>query len=82
LKETATTKFVESVELHANIDPKYADQQLRTTVTLPHGIGKKIVIAVLTNEENFEEATNAGADTVGNDELIEKLIKETSISIY
>jgi ribosomal protein L1 len=36
----------------------------------------------LTNEENFEEATNAGADTVGNDELIEKLIKETSISIY
>ena len=75
LKETATAKFVESVELHAtlNIDPKYANQQLRTTVTLPHGIGKQIRIAVLTNEENFDEVKSANTDIVGNDDLIEQI---------
>ena len=77
LKDTATAKFVETVEFHANlnIDPKYADQQLRTTITLPNGIGKSNQIAVLTNEINFNEANVNGADIVGNDDLITEISK-------
>jgi large subunit ribosomal protein L1 len=81
LKETATAKFNETVECHVNlnIDPKYADQQLRTAMTLPNGNGKITKIAVLTNENNFEAAKKAGVDIIGNDDLI-NLISQGNIN--
>ena len=77
LKETATAKFPESAEAHIRlgIDPKYADQQLRTTVALPKGTGQEIRVAVIARGEKVAEATNAGADLAGSEELIEQIQK-------
>jgi large subunit ribosomal protein L1 len=72
LKKLGTAKFVESVEAHflLNINPKYADQQLRSSLVLPFGTGKSLKIAVLTEPQNISEAVQLGADIAGFDDLI------------
>lgn len=77
LKETATAKFPESAEAHIRlgIDPKYTDQQLRTTVALPKGTGQTIRVAVIARGEKVTEASNSGADLSGSEELIDEIQK-------
>ena len=75
LKETATAKFSEAAEAHIRlgIDPKYTDQQLRTTVVLPKGTGQTVRVAVIARGEKVTEANNSGADVVGSEELITEI---------
>ncbi len=77
VKENATAKFDETMEVHARlgIDPKYTDQQLRTTVALPNGTGQTVRIAVIAKGEKVSEAKSAGADLAGEDELVETIAK-------
>ena len=77
LKDTATAKFDEAAEAHIRlgIDPKYTDQQLRTTVSLPKGTGQVVRVAVIARGEKVTEATNSGADIAGSEELIEDIQK-------
>ena len=76
VKETSTVKFDSTIDVsfHLNVDPRQADQQLRGTLTLPHGNGKTKKILAVTHKE--EEATAAGADFVGGKEILDKIKNE------
>lgn len=76
--KTSTTTFDGSVELHVklNVDPRHADQNIRSTVTLPKGTGKSVKVAVFAPSDQHDAAKTAGADYVGEDEFLQKLDKE------
>jgi large subunit ribosomal protein L1 len=75
LKETSNAKFDETVEISVKlgIDPRHAEQQVRSTVVLPEGTGKKVRIVVFAKGEKIREAEDAGADFVGGKDLVEKI---------
>ena len=75
LKKLGTAKFIESVEAHIslNIDPKYANQQLRTSLVLPNGTGKNLKIAVFTEPDYVAEVLKMGATIAGSDDLLEEM---------
>jgi len=83
VKKISTVKFDASVELHIHlgVDPKKADQAVRGTVKLPHGTGKQLKIAVFAKGKSADEATKAGADLVGAEELV-KEIKEKGVTDF
>ena len=78
VKQTSTTKFDSSIEVafNLNLDTKKADQQLRGTICLPHGTGKTKRILVIAKGDKAKEATEAGADYVGDLDYLEKIEKE------
>jgi large subunit ribosomal protein L1 len=75
LKETASARFDETVELHVRlgVNVRHADEQLRGTLALPHGTGGDVTIAVFAEGEKAREAQEAGADFVGSDDLAERV---------
>ncbi|HEY5714068.1 MAG TPA: 50S ribosomal protein L1 [Candidatus Gracilibacteria bacterium] len=77
LKSSSKVKFDATAEVHYNlgIDPRHADQQIRTTVTLPHGTGKVVKVVVFCEDEHIKSAKAAGAIEAGGDDLVEKVIK-------
>jgi len=78
VQKTATAKFDESIELHVKlgVDSRHADQQVRGAVVLPHGTGKSLKVLVFAKGNKADEATAAGADYVGAEELVTKITSE------
>ncbi len=76
--ETATAKFDETIEVHIRlgVDPRNADQQVRGSVVLPNGTGKTVKVVVIAKGDKADEAKAAGADVVGAEEVIDKIMKE------
>ena len=77
LKKTATAKFDETVEIAISlgVDPRHADQVVRGTVALPHGLGKEIRVAAVATGNKLDEAKEAGADYAGYEDLMDKICK-------
>src|SRR6516225_7423665 len=78
LKKLKFTKFDETVEVHMRlgVDPKHADQMVRGTIVLPHGLGKSKRVLVIASGDKIREAEAAGADFVGDDNMVERIQKE------
>ena len=76
--QTAKAKFDESIEVHARlgVDSRHADQQVRGAVVLPHGTGKKVRVLVFAKADKAREALDAGADYVGDEEMVKKIQTE------
>ena len=78
MEKVLQRKFDETVELIFNlgVDPRYPDQMVRGSVVLPHGLGRELKVLVITQGEKLKEAEESGADYVGGEDIIEKILKE------
>ena len=76
LKQSASAKFAETIDLavHLGVDPRHADQNIRGTVSLPHGTGQEVRVVVFAQGDKAREAEEAGADAVGAEDLVDQIV--------